>query len=826
MERSGAGADADDVSDGQSGTGEDTGGQTIPAIASIPKAIPAPVVALDEAGDVVYANDAVENRFGYPASALTGEPIQRLCPDLSLEEIADSCKSASSETVRLETRGVDADGDEMCLEVAFDVLRGDPTRYVGIVHDVTRYRNEIRTLEQYERIVETVDDGVYVLDDAFNITSINDAVETMTGYSRAELVGSNASILADEKTLEQAATVSKALLAGESDAATISTTIQSADGEAIPIETRFSVYQFGDGSYGQVGVVRDVSERIRYEQTLTALHNSMRELLRAETDADVCDLIVNTATDVIDLSAAVIYLFDAEANVLRPSAVSNGFDATAGDIPLVSPDGGDLWEAFVRGEQRVDTDDPIVLGDTFEIPPESGMCVPLGDHGVFFVATADTDRIGPDTVELIDIVAASAEAALERVDREVRLRERDREHRRQNERLTQLKRINEIIRRIDQALVGANSREEIEQSVTAQLARFPAFSLAWIGRVSSGEVVPEAWAGNARGYLDDIDRSMEDDDGPPSVQTARSDAITVVPSIADDLRSGRWRTEAISRDLQSAISVPLRQDGITHAVLTVYASEQAAFSDTLRSVFAELGETIAHAYPVVETKQWLSAEAVVELDLRIRAPESPLSRLAAETGAKIHHEGSVPSADGSGRTFARIEGADAATVRAAADGSTATDSIRMLTERDDDGRFEVYPAAPTVATALADRGARVQSLTADGSGVKITVEVMPTTDVREFVEALDDRYAAATLVARRDLPIDRTRSGFRATVEERLTDRQHQILRTAFLSGYFEWPRTTTGEEIAETFDVSQPTINRHLRVSERKLLELLFDEE
>jgi predicted DNA binding protein len=52
-----------------------------------------------------------------------------------------------------------------------------------------------------------------------------------------------------------------------------------------------------------------------------------------------------------------------------------------------------------------------------------------------------------------------------------------------------------------------------------------------------------------------------------------------------------------------------------------------------------------------------------------------------------------------------------------------------------------------------------------------------------------------------------------------LTDRQREVVEIAYHSGFFEWPRDSTGEEIAETLGVSPPTVHKHLRAAERKLL-------
>jgi predicted DNA binding protein len=52
------------------------------------------------------------------------------------------------------------------------------------------------------------------------------------------------------------------------------------------------------------------------------------------------------------------------------------------------------------------------------------------------------------------------------------------------------------------------------------------------------------------------------------------------------------------------------------------------------------------------------------------------------------------------------------------------------------------------------------------------------------------------------------------------------VLRTAYFAGFFHWPRESTGEEVAAMLGVSQPTVNRHLRVAQQRLLAQLFERE
>lgn len=41
-----------------------------------------------------------------------------------------------------------------------------------------------------------------------------------------------------------------------------------------------------------------------------------------------------------------------------------------------------------------------------------------------------------------------------------------------------------------------------------------------------------------------------------------------------------------------------------------------------------------------------------------------------------------------------------------------------------------------------------------------------------------------------------------------------EVLGTAYFAGFFDWPRASTGEDVAELLGVPQPTVNRHLRLA------------
>ncbi|MFB6298635.1 MAG: helix-turn-helix domain-containing protein [Halobacteriales archaeon] len=54
---------------------------------------------------------------------------------------------------------------------------------------------------------------------------------------------------------------------------------------------------------------------------------------------------------------------------------------------------------------------------------------------------------------------------------------------------------------------------------------------------------------------------------------------------------------------------------------------------------------------------------------------------------------------------------------------------------------------------------------------------------------------------------------------DRLTDRQREVIQTAFEMGYYEVPRSVSTEDIAAELDVDSSTVAEHLQRAERNLL-------
>jgi len=149
--------------------------------------------------------------------------------------------------------------------------------------DVTERVERERDLERYERIVETVEDGVYALDPEGRIAFVNEQFAALYGRPREELLGEPATLVHGEEIADRATEYAAEIAAGERDQGIIEHEFQTADGDSIPVEVRFSILEYGDGEYGRVGVVRDITERVEREQDLKRYEVLMEE----STDVNV-----------------------------------------------------------------------------------------------------------------------------------------------------------------------------------------------------------------------------------------------------------------------------------------------------------------------------------------------------------------------------------------------------------------------------------------------------------------------------------------------------------------------------------------------------------
>ncbi|RMB25426.1 helix-turn-helix domain-containing protein [Haloplanus aerogenes] len=108
---------------------------------------------------------------------------------------------------------------------------------------------------------------------------------------------------------------------------------------------------------------------------------------------------------------------------------------------------------------------------------------------------------------------------------------------------------------------------------------------------------------------------------------------------------------------------------------------------------------------------------------------------------------------------------------------------------------------------------------ADGS-LYVTVHLPSADRVREVIERLHDRGFDASVqgLCRTVGAADESAATF--VDRDTLTERQAEVVETAYEMGYFEYPRATNAERVAAELDIHPSTLAEHLATAQAKLLD------
>ncbi|MHB9287678.1 bacterio-opsin activator domain-containing protein [Halobacteriales archaeon Cl-PHB] len=359
---------------------------------------------------------------------------------------------------------------------------------------------------------------------------------------------------------------------------------------------------------------------------------------------------------------------------------------------------------------------------------------------------------------------------------------------------------------VGEVLVGAGSRAAIETDVCDRLGAGVPYEAAWFVQ-----------------------------------RRSHADAVAVMASAGDDTRD-LGNVGLVRRALDAGrvlvgpdhgarqpeqtllAAVPVGHDDADYGALVVRAGTRSAFEDPEQTALTDLGRRVGFAITAVERKQLLLGDAVLALEFTYDDREAVFVDSSAALGCSVSLEGIVSGDDGAIVCFCTVSGV------------AGDDALSHLTDREDvearllrskaDGALlEVVLQDESPVRTLAARGGRLADLEVTDGRATVVAEFAPETDVRAVRDALKSRYPSTSLQRKEETErAGTTPADLRATVESDLTDKQRSVLRAAYHAGYFEWPRGSTAEELADTLGISSPTLHNHLRKAQGKLFETVVE--
>jgi PAS domain S-box-containing protein len=661
-------------------------------------------------------------------------------------------------------------------------------------------------------------DALYVLDADGTIRYANDALVELTGYDHESLVGMAASELtADDPVGLGGRRSTGAETAAETHRGTV--TVYPATGDPVTCNDYARLLRDDDGIIrGVVGTLRQTGAAARRGETITQLQQISRDLMQAPSRESVADVAASAVERVLGYEIAAVRLYDAATQMLNPAAVTDAVIDRMGERPAYGIDEGNPGRVFASGEPAVYDDVRTAAGDADLGPVRSAMYIPIGVHG--------TLSIGADTVAAFDevdrqlaaLLATNAAAACNRARREQEVREA-------RERIeTILDRIQGLVQDAVEVLVEARTRDAVERGICDQLAAADPYIFAWLARpdIRSERLRAAEWAGAA-----DIDVAEHTVplDGDTLGASVHADGDPVVRTVDGAAEEGEpWIQAARSAGVEAIMAIPLQYTDSSYGVLYVCADREDAFDRREQVVLDALGRAVANAINAIESGRILSADQVIELEFTVHDDDLFFGRISATADGAVRTTGTVSQEDGGIRVYLSVSAADAADLLGTIQNDDHVAAASLVADHEGEALFDVT-LTESLVEVLVDHGAVPTGIESENGIVRYTIEMPYEAEAREFFTIVEDRYDATDLVGyhEHERPV-RTQQEFRAALAERFTDRQQTALQSAYLGGFFEWPREVDGDELADGMDISRPTYHQHLRAAQQKVFEELFD--
>nr|WP_282594529.1 bacterio-opsin activator domain-containing protein [Halomarina salina] len=702
------------------------------------------------------------------------------------------------------------EGTALPVEVSVAVVEfdGDP-RMLWSLRDISDRLEREQELRQRVVAMESSIDGMAVVDADWTYLFVNPAHADLYGYESPDrLVGRSWFDLCDEATRRQyereilPSLDAQGYWRGESVG-------QRRDGATF--EQELSLATVGDGDV--VGVVRDISDRKAAERLLRALNQQSRDLLRATTERDIAQRGVEAVEDIIGFDISCIRLFDPESNAFDIVAQTDRAEELIRSRPVFNLRSTYAGRAFRRGEtvQKVEPDGPDTpYGDD---AIETGVHVPLGEYGVLTVLTTVGQTIDERDVSLIELLASDVTMVLEHTRRERLVSDHERDLLIQRDRLRTLDQINAVIREIVQRLPRATAHREVGEVVCRCLLASELYQDAWIVESDPGTGVVAT-------------ESVDGDDTWSAGESTRPDAVTTAIETGVIQVTRQYTvtgTDAECEDdpttFEASIAVPIRHGGRVEEVLVVSTDRRDAFTESEQAEFELLGDTIEFVVRSLTTKNLLIADSVVELGIEVAAGDDVFLDLSSRFDCRCVVEDAVPLREGRLLQYATVEGAPPEEVFDRAGETDSVETRRILDQTDDTTVLELVVTESPIHD-LVDLGAHVRSFSAEGGTARLVMEAPADVNVRGLLDVFRRRYDHAELVARRETG-HRVAPGVQSVnaADRFLTERQRTAIRAAYAAGYYDWPRKSTAEQVAESLDITSATLHQHLRKAEEKLL-------
>ncbi len=159
------------------------------------------------------------------------------------------------------------------------------------------------------------------------------------------------------------------------------------------------------------------------------------------------------------------------------------------------------------------------------------------------------------------------------------------------------------------ALVRAESEQELLEAICRVAVEIGGYRMAWVGfaeQDAKRTIRPVAHAGCEEGYLSEIELSWDEASEAgrgPAGRTVREGVAVVCADIEADERFSRWRGTALGHGYRGVICLPLHEGATTRGVLGLHAGEVIAVGADEVGLLQQLTDDLAFGIEALRTRE-------------------------------------------------------------------------------------------------------------------------------------------------------------------------------------------------------------------------------
>jgi PAS domain S-box-containing protein len=392
-------------------------------------------------GRIKDANKALLETSGYSRSEVVGKnaldfvvPEQR---EKTAAQIQAALKNGAAPQFEVSIRRKNGSTCTLLLPPKQLVLEEDGQRNILVAGiDITERNLAEQALRQQTRLLqktfESAKGAIFVLDTAIppNVIGCNQAASEIFGYEKSEMLGKSTAMLhVSDDALKQFQSLLYRATKDERPFHLTQFKMKRKDDSVFESEHTVSPLLVDGKRVGWVSIVRDITERVKYEDKLRALHQHALLLSSANNIDEMLNLTLNAMEHALGFDVADIYLAEGDSlNVKRTKGLPMGLSAE-------NINGRGLVAKAARSQATVRVSDTSKEADYVDRkgwdwtgPPTmlSEIAVPIAidgkTAGVLNVENTRLDAFNDDDQMLLETLAAHFAVQMQRLKHAQELR--------------------------------------------------------------------------------------------------------------------------------------------------------------------------------------------------------------------------------------------------------------------------------------------------------------------------------------------------------------------------------------------------------------------